>query len=64
MNLLEMLGGSLTEEASVNNIAKKSGSSNAQIIKLVGVFLPLVITLYIFLETLGVMKAYVIVQRI
>ena len=44
MNLLEMLGGSLTEEASVNNIAKKSGSSNAQIIKLVGVFLPLVIT--------------------
>ena len=44
MNLLEMLGGSLTQESSVDNIAKKSGSSNAQIIKLVGVFLPLVIT--------------------
>lgn len=44
MNLLEMLGGSLTQESSVNNIAKKSGGSNAQIIKLVGIFLPLVIT--------------------
>ena len=44
MNLLEMLGGSLTQESSVDNIAKKSGSSNAQIIKLVGVFLPLLMT--------------------
>lgn len=44
MNLLELLGGSLTQKDSVDNIAKKSKSSNAQIIKLVGIFLPLVIT--------------------
>lgn len=44
MNLLEMLGGSLTQDESVDNIAKKSKSSKAQIIKLVGIFLPLVIT--------------------
>lgn len=44
MNLLEMLGGSLTQKDSVDNIAKKSKSSTAQIIKLVGIFLPLVIT--------------------
>ncbi len=44
MNLLEMLGGSLTQDESVDNIARKSKSSKAQIIKLVGIFLPLVIT--------------------
>ena len=44
MNLLDLLGGSLTQKDSVDNIAKKSKSSTAQIIKLVGIFLPLVIT--------------------
>ena len=44
MNLLEMLGGSLTQEESVDNIAKKSKSSNAQIIKLVALWLPLLMT--------------------
>ena len=44
MNLLEMLGGSLTQKESVDNIAKKSKSSNAQIIKLVALWLPLLMT--------------------
>ena len=44
MNLLEMLGGSLTQKESVDNIAKKSKSSNAQILKLVAIWLPLLMT--------------------
>ena len=44
MNLLEMLGGSLTQKESVDNIAKKSKSSNAQILKLVALWLPLLMT--------------------
>lgn len=44
MNLLQLLGGSLSDEESVDNIAKKSKSSKAQILKLVGIVLPLLIT--------------------
>ena len=44
MNLLQLLGGSLSDEESVDNIAKKSKSSKAQVLKLVGIVLPLLIT--------------------
>lgn len=39
-----MLGGSLTQKESVDKIAKKSKSSNAQILKLVALWLPLLMT--------------------
>ena len=44
MNLLEMLSGSLSQEASVNSIAKKSKSNRAQVLKLIAFALPLLLT--------------------
>ena len=44
MNLLELLGGSLTDEASVSSIAAKAGGTNKQILKLITIALPILIS--------------------